>query len=53
MDRKTAGVTGMRLVEFELGDWRPRWVGRAVWLEDVVDDVEEGMMGGWRDLEGI
>lgn len=46
MDRRTAGVTGMRLEEFGLGDWRALWAGRAVWFEDVAEVVEEGMVGG-------
>jgi hypothetical protein len=46
MDRKTAGVTGIRLEESGPDDWRLLSVVRAVLLE-VVEAVEEGMPTGF------
>lgn len=35
----------MPLEGFELVDWSPLWIGRAVWLESVVEDAEEVIVG--------
>jgi len=43
IDRKTAGVTGMRLDESGPDDWRPLCAGRVVSFEDVVEETERGM----------
>jgi len=42
IDRKTAGVTGMRLEESD--DWELLCAGWAVSFEEVVEETERGMI---------
>ena len=42
IDRKTAGVTGMRLEESD--GWKLLCVGWAVSFEEVVEETERGMI---------